>query len=457
MANTKLFPTNLAHRHYSQALANAWRRRDRINDPDYAHIQDRDAWIKLQRDTGIWHAVKRRLELVAGLEWRIEPASEDEADILTAQWQEELLKQVENFFEARRGLATAIFRGSAYRSVSGERRSIKLIGTASRQKYWVPTQLTDIDPFRWELRPEPRDSHDSEIMARWYLWSIQRERWEPVENSEWYIKHVVNQSELTLGYGQGLLESIYVYWRSKMIAMADGLRGLKRWADGWIIARIDDDRIGSVGDDNETIRDRYRDELKKHMADHILTIAKSDEIDVLEGSRTGHEIVKFWMEYFDSHLERLILSSRMPTGGAGDISGLGGERAEVEESQLTGTIQADRMSLSESITRSLSDLTYQRNRLLFADLLGARGLAPGRPGKFVIDQQQSVDTEQGVSQAVQLLSAGVPLLAEDIETKTGWRVATDEDIEAGRAVTAQQAIEQGGGDVLQGLQFRKHA
>jgi len=67
VAFSQLWKPNLANLYYTIALGLAYQRHQWIWDPDYASVQDHEAWIKIRRDPVTGHAIIRRRAGVAAL------------------------------------------------------------------------------------------------------------------------------------------------------------------------------------------------------------------------------------------------------------------------------------------------------------------------------------------------------------------------------------------------------
>src|SRR5690606_36066291 len=149
---------------------------------------------------------------------------------------------------ARFNLADAVFRGSTFAKIVGGRVK-RDFGDGQSRMWWVPKLLVDMD--RWRFRQVPLDPKESDgrTKTRWEYWDTTgvMGEWRPLTKSQrrQLVVHTYFDSEATLGYGRGLLEALYHFYWAKTQVLREGLAGIERWAQGWIIAEIDGMRAGS--------------------------------------------------------------------------------------------------------------------------------------------------------------------------------------------------------------------
>jgi hypothetical protein len=428
MPHSQLIRPNQARLHYVHTLRAAYQRYIDIIDPDYAHQNDREAWQKIRRDAVISHAIGLRRKAVAGIQWNVQAASDTDVDKQAASIVEDLIKPIRRFQQARMNLAEAIFRGSSWGFIRGDRRTMKVGGDNVPRTWWVPNAIKHVDRWRFRLaRINPIDdpfTDVGEIKLQWEMFSLERGFWEPLESPEWFIRHDVENTEETMGYGRGLLQDIFFFWRAKEIALSQGLAGLERWAQGLIQVGIDGARDGAddTATANEDIVDEWIDQLSKQRSEHILVGDKNDEITVHQGPGQGHQMVLDFLGYFDKALTQLILTSVLPTGG-GDTVG-SNARAEIESQQMEKTFTADREALAETLTDNLIGLVWDRNYPLIRDLVGSDDV---QMPHFEITQSPLENPSENISIVTQALQAGVPLLKEEVYRKLGFTMPNNGD------------------------------
>lgn len=386
MPHTALNRTGLTRIHYVRTLASAYRRFMFVIDPDWAIQNEIDAWIKIQRDPDIAHAIQKRRQSVAGLAWEFTPASDTEQDKRAGQIMTELFKQIRKFQQARFNLSSAIFRGDAWLFCNGSRRPFQVTGDEPRL-WWVPDSLEQLDRNRLRIRRIAHEQRDK-LRTIWEVFSVARERWEPMQNRECFIRHAYDQTEETLGYGRGLMQSIYFFWRAKEIVLMQGLAGLERWGMGLIDVEIDGAREGNdaTGTTNEEIVDEWIDQVNKMRAEHVLVHDSRDKFTVKDWPAKGAEMVVKFYGMLQGAIDRMILTSKLPTGGGEEVGSFG--RAKVEQEEKDETIQADREAESESFDAHLATLVWKRNRMIIREVLAAQALPMARRPKFKITQQK---------------------------------------------------------------------
>jgi len=432
-----------AYERYVQRLSDAIKNRDWVVDPTFSLGSDSTIYTKILRDPVAAHAIRFRKHLVAGAEVRVVPASERPADKAAASVIEDLLGEIHGFTDARMGLAEAIFRGSAYAYVSGHRKrmiagqlprneTFPSLGTdAQPLDWWVPCRLINVDRRRFRLA---RDLQTQDL--HWEFWSVDRRAWERMTNPEWFVRSVFEQTESSLGYGRGLLDTLYYFQSAKARAVQDAMSAVERFGQGLIKAAVENMRDADgrpVGGDQRggaTVAKAWQDELAKHKARHILVHDARDEVSELQMSGRGWELIKWTIEYFDNAQVTAVLGATLPT-----IEGNGGSRAmaAVQENSTEALVQADRQRLADDLTRDLVGLLWRLNRAQIMQQVGAAVMP-----RLSIDQRKKEDPEAAAAVISTLLAAGVDLRKEDVYKKTGFSqpLPGDEIIEGGSAAPA---------------------
>lgn len=426
--SSNLVRTNTAGLRYVNLLQSAYQRFLWLSDPDYAHQQDWDAWAKIRRDATLGHLIERRQHAAAGEEWQLVPASERPVDQRAAEIMTDLLQRLRRFHQARKNMAEAIFRGSSWAFVNWRREWVTVKG--DRPRMWlVPRRLDHVDRWRFRIqRVDPNVPSSGQIETVWKFYSLGQQQWIDLtpEMQRLFIRVTFADLEETLGYGRGLLQAIFFYWRSKVIALTQGLVGLERWSMGILKGAVDGNRPGSVGRSNDDIRDQFKDELVKHRAEHVIIHDKNDEVEVLTGGSEGSQIVQSLLEYLDRGLTQLILHSVRPTGGNTEMGSQ--SQGEVEENTSESVFRSDRKSIAEDIDCSLIAELWKWNLAQTLEVLRSEGHVerPERPTY----EQTSPRTEKpsevvGVIQT--LLGVGVALKKEEVYEKTGFSMPDDDD------------------------------
>ena len=239
-----------AYARYTQSLSDAIKSRDWVYDPSYALHSDWEVYEKILRDPVAAHAIRFRKHLVAGSKVRVVPASEDPIDEAAASLVEDLLKQLCGFTDARLCLADAIFKGSAYAMITGRRKLLSAgapVGGIKPvpQHWWVPERIADIDRRRFRLIR-------IDDVLRWQLWSVERRDWENLEHPEWFIRSVYEATESSLGYGRGLLDTLYYFQSAKARSLQEAISAAERFGQGLVTVGIENLRASdgrAVGGD----------------------------------------------------------------------------------------------------------------------------------------------------------------------------------------------------------------
>ena len=408
-----------AYSRYTQRLSDAITARDWISDPSFALTSDSAIYDKILRDPVAAHAIRFRRHLVAGAEVRVSPASDRPEDHAAAAIVESLVEQIHGFTDARICLAEAIFRGSAYAYIEGHRRVMRAGtmpggGEPIAQNWWVPERLTEIDRRRFRLWRDPVSKR-----LTWQLWSVERRAWEPLENPEWFIRSVVENTESSLGHGRGLFDTLYYYQASKARVLQDSLRASERFGQGFVHVGVEGMRAADgrpVGGDqrgSDTVAQAWKDEFVKHRSDGVLVHDARDTVGGLPaGSNQGWQLLDSLLKYLDNAQVTAILGSTLPT-----LEGDGGSRAlgAVQENSTEALVQADRARLSDDLTRDLVGQLWRLNKDQIQYQVG-----PATMPRVHIDQRKREDPQVSAQVIATLLGAGVSLRRDEVYKKTGF-------------------------------------
>jgi len=442
----QLTSANTAGIQYVWTVAAAYRRFAWLIDPDFATQNEPEAWNKIRRDADIAHAIMKRRQAVAGLHWNHEPVEDNDEDKIAAQLMDFLVGRIRRFHFSRYNLAEAIFRGSSWAFIDGDRQPLVYPGDRVRT-WWAPNKLRHVDRFRFRLVRE--DTYEeNEIETRWEFFSIKRQEWIPLERPDLFVRHDFEQTEDTLGYGHGLLQSIYYFWRAKEIVLSQALNGIERFANGTATVAVDGLRAGSTDRNNDEIVDEWIDEYTKQRTQHILVHDKRDEVRMLDWPATGAQMIWETYDRLQQGLDRLILTSTLPTGGGTEKGSLA--RSSTEEEQMEATFQADRQGMSETIDGSVSSLVWMRNLGIIRAFFAERGMRmPNRP-HFKISQQKINDPKTNVDVLERASRIGLPMLLKQIYTKLDLTQPAPDDEVLEPATPATPGLSPGFGDLFRG-------
>lgn len=399
-----------AYQDYGNDLANALTGTHWIHDPSYALGQDPDVYEKVTRDPVVAHAIRFRKHLAAGRDWRIEPASDEPQDVRAAEIVRALVLKVQGFTDARIRQGSAIFRGSAYQFIEGARSWERIAGVAG--SWWVPRALRDVDRRRFRLAIAPDRSG-----LRWELWSVARRVWEPLEHPEWFVRTVFDDTEESLGYGSGLLDTLYRFAALKTGNMQRVGRACERFANGFMVAKVrggNEKTRGGRGAGGQTRAQAFMAAVQKHRTDDVLAIDSEDDVVFVNGLGEGWGILTDTLGYLDTNMVMAVLGSTLATmQSLGEV----GSNAKAKEhaASTESLVQADRDRIGESLTVGLVGQLWRQNAWLIQEL------APGASmPSLLIGQEKSEDPEVAAGVVSTLRAAGVPLMRAEVYSKTGF-------------------------------------
>lgn len=411
------FPRPSGADQYPQALSAALQPGTRIFDPDHAMASDAEVYEKLERDAVIADAISKRKHFVAGRDWSVDAGGPTDADKTLARVVEDILLDLEGFAQARLILAKAVFLGSAYAAIYGDRYPSVAGGIGAA--WWRPTALVDIDKrrFRRVMGPQPQDGSVPEIGLE--LYSVAHRAWEPVEHPEHYVKHVYNSEESTLGHGRGLVSALYFYAKCKTKTLGEGMNAVERWAQGLLTIGIDSEAAPATGTMADVVTD-YLNKFEKMRARNIMVHDKRDEILHHDGPGQGWQLCTEMLAYLDSAIRCLCLGSNLPTAAttSGSLA-----MAQVQENTTEALIQFDRLLLAETINRDLIGAILRYN----GPQIRAAGLAGAHPPKFSIREDKQENTQVNAAVAAQALAAGIPLRRDEVYARIGYTAPGPED------------------------------
>lgn len=423
---TILQGTNAGPQLFASALHAAYMIEWPIIDPDFAQESDVSIWEKIHRDGKIMQAINQRTATIASKQWIIEPRGDSEKEIQLAAIIEELLQEVRKFHMARRFLAQAIFRGRAYLFIEGERRRLSVSGQPA-ENWWFPEKLRHLDKRVVRLVPirRPRGDGEQMVSLRHEIFSPSNGVWKPLnrESARLLMEIVYDDEQGRLGYGRGLLEALYFLWWAKIVVLKEGLQAVERWAQGFLVAKVDTEKVGSTDANTETIRNTMRDELVAHRSRNVAVVDKSDEIALVTGGGEGHQIVMKMLEYLDNCILSTSMGSVLPFGGGQDKGSLA--RAEVEENVSDELLEFDRGVVDETITAGLIPLLIDNNR----EILGRMGLVDVRMPNFKTSREKREDPEKNAIVVEIALRSKIPLRKDEVYQRLGFSMpAVDDEV-----------------------------
>lgn len=422
---------------YTSRLANIWRSRQWLDDPDFARLNDYEAWEKFNRDPVIKQAIQMRLHGVAGNSFTMEPASDEEVDVQAAAWVTWLFGHIRGFSTARQHAAKAVLRGQSWQFTKGARRVARWDKTAP-QEFWIPTGFEHIDERRMRWVPifknlvtgeESKGSAhegDPEWQPRRVLeiGSVKISTlWKRVHDLSWFFHVDYDDEESRLGYGRGILEACWFYHYAKGQLLEDMLQLSKRLGQGLPILGIDREGIKAGNPDrtNDDVVAAALDALRNMQAEGGFVKDKMDELEVLFPDASGWQMFEAQIGMLDDAVTRLILGSNLPSGGGGETGSLA--RAEVEQETTETLIQYDRQIQAEAITDQVVRLVWNLN----TEQRQAIGLGEARMPSYSPVQERREDPMKAAEQAKVMLDSGVSLSKTEYYERTGWRMPADDE------------------------------
>ena len=383
-----------------------------VDDPSYALAQDPLAWEKINRDAIFSFLIQTRRRLVASTAFVFEGASDLEEDVLLASVLDQAFKRIPRFWMGRFNLTDADFRGSAYARMTFDQKlwgpvmgSKAELKRADREEWHLPQKLVDVDRYRFRLANEKGE-------RIWQFRSIVRDRWEPLINPEFFIRHVYEDSERSRQYGVGILDSLYFIHYAKVVLFEIGLQGVEAWANGRLEVAIDGLRDASTGKTNVEIAASWKAAIRAWARDRTLVRDKTDEVKMHDGPTQGHNMAVDFLQYCDSAASRLILGAELPFGGNQGGGSLA--RAIEEGDRSDAYVQPSRDLLAETLSDSLVPTYIRVNKAQLERL----GLGKAEPPRLRLRAEPVNDPEKAARVAQILHSAGFDLVKAPIYEKT---------------------------------------
>jgi len=403
---------------YTRALSSAYRHEFRLLDPDFSQDREADIWDIVRLDTKVSQSINQRTASIAAKNWTVQAETDEEPDVRLADLCEQALRKIRNFRESRKQLAMAVFRARSYAFIEGSRQSASFRDFPVMD-WWIPNRLKDVDKRRLQLVPAEK----GKARAEWQLWNIRKDDFETISESDWqsFIAVTFGDEESRLGYGRGLLESIYFLHWAKQRVMKEGFKAIERWAQGWVVGKVDSNKTGGAGTDSTTARDTMRDELEKHRSKHVLVVDQGDEISIVQGGGEGYQMVRDMVDYCDNCIMAAAMGSVLPFGGQEGVGSL--SRAEVEANISDELLEFDRGKIDECLTERLIQQFMNLNR----GNLFRLGLARARRPRFITTNPKIEDPKTNAEVIAMVLGAGIPLKKDEVYERLGFSKPAKED------------------------------
>lgn len=420
---------NQAAQIYTRAMSSAWRNGVQLHDPSLWLFRDPEVEEKMLRDVDIAHAVGYRRHLIAGKDWTVIPREESSPRAaLSVHVGNTLLKEIENFTQARLNLARAFFSGARFARIHGEARILTL-GDGKKRTWWVPTRLEDIDKRMYRIVP---NNEDGDLTAYWERWNVGEAAYEIETKRDALntIKHVYQDDEASLGHGSALREALGWTWYSKDHIFQESLAAVEKFAQGVLTAKIDGARDATTGLPNATVIAEWVATLEDLRARHVLVFDKSDDVSIINGGGEGWQLMETMRAELRNAVFTLVMGATLPTGAS---DGGSYALAEVQENSTEALIQFDRETLQETLSKSLLGCVWFRNHANLVEL----GIADEKP-LFSITQEKRQDPQERATVASTLSAMGIDLSLAEVLEQTGFSMPEDgeEIVKGGSAVPA---------------------
>lgn len=389
-----------------------------VDDPDQAMTLDPWVYEKIEREVTIEAARNFRRHKVAGsgksIHIEADPA-DPRSGALVGPFQA-LLARLERFDTARSNLADAFFKGLTVGLLEGDWYEAVLPGDSMPRMWWFPLSLRDVDKRRVRQEYAPGTHQE-----RWTIFDFERNEWQVIrpETAWHYVWHRYDTTERSLNYGVGIAQRLVYYWTVKTVLWETSVRGAERWGFGWVVAKLSGLLGGASTTNIETYGAKVNaliTQLEKQREKHVFVHDKEAvELEVLEPTGTGHEMLERLMRYCDEQIRIMILGAVLPTGGGSDVGS--NARAETEADSTEALLEYDRSILAETLTRGLLGAIRRCN----AANLAAMGYGPDvAMPRFAIRHDRAPNFKER-AEVVQILRAsGVPLRASEVYEQTGF-------------------------------------
>jgi hypothetical protein len=426
---------------YRWALAAVERRNYRIYDPSYALANDPFVYDRMLQVPVVKHGVMQRAAMVAGREWSCVPGDASPEAAQKARLANDWLRLIDRFDSARNRLAQAFFYGSTYEEMRGDFERVRLASDDRPRRWYVVRDMKNVDKRRFTRWRSFRDGTaqdqplDATPASEWVMSDIVTNQWQRVDEPERFVKHVYDDREQFLGYGSGLVDALYWSVFALGIAEREGLGGLERWAQGWVTAKVGAERAGKKGRDNDSIVDEWVSVLEAQRSRHVLVYGEGDEVNVIEPTGAGHQIVVDYCNMLKTDITRLCLGAQRPSGGGGESQTGARAQAETEATTTESVIQFDQSQIDDTVSHDVIGYWVYMNTPILREM----GLDEAADPKFVSLKQKVEDPLKNAQVIETALRAGVPLPEEWVYERIGApRPKPGERVIEPRAVPAMQ-------------------
>jgi len=330
-----------------------------IRPENFDFDQDQSFRQKIELDIKFRAVEENLLAEVAGIDFFLtDPNKQDNP---TLPYYTSLLRKTKGFLSSRMCLAQSVMWGLAIAKIEGSFSYEKLPGDSKVRRWWYPKRLLDV--YRDRIR---RSIHyiDGRRVYLWNIYNPFKRRWDIIRDESEYIWSEYRPEERRLGYGNGLGKSLYYSYKLLSILFEMLAIGAQRFADSWIIAKIENLRSSeNMYGDADTI-DQIVDEIEKMRAFGVLVVDKENDVSTLgTGGGNGYQLITESIKEIKKDIIVLLTGVNMVTqiDGGGSYAAA---QTQAEQMNKRLTVQRE-MSVAEPLTDWLLPVIYKNNMANF--------------------------------------------------------------------------------------------
>lgn len=369
----------------------------RIDSLDDALKKDPLVRVKIKRDPIYSRARMLREHMVCGTETYFQADRENKALV---PYFERLWAETPGELQGRMNLARGITEGDSWLQMRGTEKQMRISPDRDLRKWWTIGALTHIPAeqikMAWKDEQKVTPSGDSYSHRTYYYAILDMEQamplWYEVENLEHYMRLSYGANGYSAGYGEGIIQNVFQYWRIKTHLLKKLTQYLDRYGTPWLVGLLKDGFGASGGGDSEnpSVEDRavaFRNEVERMNSSggNVLTMDAEDKLQVVDASGPAMEAAVRLLEYCDRGIVEAVMGAMESEG-----SGFGeGAKAEVQQGKTDIVVSFDRMVLEEAMhTGTLALWNYNYHN--FLDLVDAE---TGQPLAMLTPPRRKIGKE----------------------------------------------------------------
>lgn len=417
------FPRQTANTEYQASKQiTAYRRGGRLLSPEIALRENLDAYWAINLDPAIRQSIDVMASNIVGKTWKLEPASSEKPDRELNKIIKEQLDEIRFFTRARMAMAKEVaILGETYAFVNGERKWMDL-GSKGYQNYWVPTEIVHID------RNSIRKKNNEDGLSYYYeLYNHVERLWKPLDDSQMRALIYINNSSESgrFTYGNGLLDPLYVIYTFKQNLLAEWLNLAERFGQGFLTLSIDGSLEVNEGDEVRTLQalnDTYASLLADMKARKAFIKRKEDDLQIIDPSSTGYQVIKDGIDYFDG-LHRMLCIGSLLTVSQGSQGTGSYSLGYIHQDSEFNKARYPRVLIDEGLTFQLVRLVWQLNRPQYE----AIGLGEARHGSFYTPEDRDDNPEKNANRLKTAQELGLPIIKSEAYHLLGLTQPTEDD------------------------------